>query len=263
MKKLFCLLAFTVTFAAQAQVKITYIANEGVLIESAEKKVIIDALFDKYYDEFHHPSESLLEKMISGEAPYNDVDLLLSTHVHRDHFAPTMAGRFLNGHKETRMVASAQMAKSLAEDYAEGASVTNQVEGIVLDSLIHEREVNGIKVKAFFIKHAGGSRFRKIENMGFVIEIGGKRILHLGDSDMNAERFAALDLKSMNIDIALIPYWSMLEDPGVSIIKNSIQPKHLLAIHFPKVGSPPAEKAIAGNLPDAKILKEVFEEHSY
>lgn len=263
MKNFFILLALLCVFSLNAQVKITYIANEGVLIESKDQKVIIDALFDKYYEPYLHPTEEMLEHMIAGKAPYNDVNLLLSTHIHRDHFAPTVTGRFLKGHPETQLISSAQLAKSVAEDYAEGSAVSNQLEGIVRDTDIHEKEANGVKIKAFFIAHSGGSRTRNIENMGYVVELGGKRILHLGDSDMNPERFAALDLKSMNIDIALVPYWYMADETGVAIINDSIQPKHLLGIHFPKVGSPAAEKSVAENYPDAQILKTVFEEWSY
>ena len=263
MKSLFSLLAFLICFGIHAQVKITYIANEGVLIESADQKVIIDALFDKYYEAYLHPTEDMLENMIAGKAPYNGVDVLLSTHIHRDHFAPTVTGRFLKSHPETQLISSAQLAKSVADDYAEGASVSPQLEGIVRDTQIHEKAANGIKVSAFFINHSGGSRTRSIENMGFVVEVGGKRILHLGDSDMIPERFKELDLKSMDIDIALVPYWYMADETGIGIINDTIQPKHLLGIHFPRVGSPAAEKSIAENYPDAHILKEVFEERSY
>jgi len=263
MKYFFSLTLLFLCLGIQAQVKITYIANEGVLIQSGDQKVIIDALFDKYYDDYLHPSEDLLETMIAGEAPYNNVNLLLSTHVHRDHFAPTVTGRFLKGHPETRLISSAQLAKSLADDYAEGASITAQTEGIVRDEAIHERTVEGIKVHAFFIYHAGGSRTRSIENMGYIVELGGLRILHLGDSDMNPERFAALDLKSLNIDIAMVPYWYMADETGVKIINESIQPKHLLGIHFPILGSDLAKENIAKNFPEAHVLTKVHEERSY
>jgi L-ascorbate metabolism protein UlaG (beta-lactamase superfamily) len=254
------------TFKVQAQkLTITYIANEGVLIESGDKKVMIDALFDKYYEDYLHPTEDMLEKMIAGKAPYDDVDLLLSTHIHRDHFAPTVTGRFLKSHPETKLISSAQLAKSIADDYAEGASVADQVEGIARDTQVHEREVNGMKVTAFFIFHSGSSqpRMRQIENMGYLIEINGTRILHLGDSDMNPERFAALNLQSISVDIALVPYWYMADETGVKIINENIQPKHLLGIHFPKAGSPMALEQISKNFPEAKVLQTVFEKITF
>lgn len=258
----FLVATFCLQLSAQ-ELKITYISNEGVLIQSGDQKVIIDALFDKYYEDYLHPTEDMLENMINGQAPYNDIDLLLSTHIHRDHFAPTVTGRFLKGHPETRLLSSAQLAKSVKDDYAEGSAVAGQIEGIIRDTEIHEREVNGIKVKAFFIYHAGGSRTRSIENMGFLVEVGGKRILHLGDADMNPDRFAELDLKSMDIDIAMVPYWYMADETGIQIINDSIRPKQLLGIHFPKAGSPMALKEIANAFPEAYVLKTVFEERVF
>ncbi|GAB5526736.1 MAG: hypothetical protein Roseis2KO_46080 [Roseivirga sp.] len=260
---LLSLLSIVSVSACSQQLTITYIANEGVLIESAGKKVIIDALFDKYYDAYLFPDEALLEKMISGEAPYNNVDLLLSTHIHRDHFAPTMTGRFLKGHPETKLISSAQLAGSVAEDYADGESLGNQMEGIARDTEIHQQEVNGIKVTAFFIYHSGGSRTRSIENMGFLVDINGTKILHLGDSDMNPDRFKTLDLKSLGVDIALVPYWYMADETGVSIINDYIQPKNLIGIHYPKVGSPMALKEIAKSFPEAKVFQTVFEKAEY
>lgn len=254
---IFCISAFSQSLS------ITYIANEGVLIESQGKKVIIDALFDKFYDDYLHPDEALLEKMISGAAPYNDVNLLLSTHIHRDHFAPTMTGRFLKGHPETKLISSAQLAKSVTDDYAEGASVGKQMEGIVRDTQVHEREVNGIMVRAFFIYHAGGSRTQSIENMGYLVEINGTKILHLGDSDMNPDRFKALDLKSMGVDIAMVPYWYMADEAGIDIVKNLIAPKHLIGIHFPKAGSPLALAEIKKNFPESRVFQKVLEEAEY
>ncbi len=260
---LLSLLSIVSVSALSQQLTITYIANEGVLIESAGKKVIIDALFDKFYDDYLHPDEALLEKMISGDAPYDNVDLLLSTHIHRDHFAPTMTGRFLKGHPETKLISSAQLAKSVTDDYAEGTSLGKQMEGIVRDTQIHEREVNGIKVTAFFIYHAGGSRTRSIENMGYLVDINGTKILHLGDSDMNPDRFKALDLKAMGVDIAMVPYWYMADETGVSIVNDQIQPKNLIGIHFPKAGSPMALEEIAKHFPEARVFKEVFETAKY
>ncbi|MCE7996171.1 MAG: MBL fold metallo-hydrolase [Roseivirga sp.] len=254
---IFCVSAFSQSLS------ITYIANEGVLIESAGKKVIIDALFDKYYDAYLFPDEALLEKMISGKAPYNDVDLMLSTHIHRDHFAPTMTGRFLKGHPETKLISSTQLTQSISKDYAEGKSVAKQLEGITRDEDIHQHEINGLKVSSFFIYHSGGSRTRSIENMGYLVEINGTKILHLGDSDMNPDRFKELDLKSLGVDIAMVPYWYMADEAGTQIIREYIVPKHLIGIHYPKVGSPMALKEIAKNFPEARVFKEVFEKAEY
>lgn len=266
MKTFFSLLFTTFCLYASAQqVRITYIANEGVLIESGSQKVMIDALFDKYYEDYLHPTEDMLEKMIAGRAPYNDIDLLLSTHIHRDHFAPSVTGRFLKRHPETRLISSEQLAKSVTDDYAGGSAVASQVEGIVRDMRVHSREVNGVKVRAFFIFHAGSTdmRTRQIENMGYLVEVGGKKILHLGDSDMLPDRFRQLDLKSMGVDIALVPYWYMADETGVQIINETIKPKQLLGIHFPRAGSPLALKEIAKNFPDAYVFSKVLEEHTF
>ena len=62
------------------QLKVTYIANEGFLISSANKKVLIDALFGSGYSHYLTPSEEIHKKMVNAQPPFNDVDLVLVIH---------------------------------------------------------------------------------------------------------------------------------------------------------------------------------------
>ena len=260
MKRLFLLVLLSGSFHATfSQTQITYVANEGVLIETEGKKVMIDALFDKFYDQYLFPDEALRNNMISGQSPFDQVDLLLTTHMHRDHFEALVTGNFLNAHQESELLSSEQIKNILAEKYSQFSAIAKRVNA-------HERtvetstdEINGIIVHSFFIHHAGGARTADIENMGFVIELEGKRILHVGDADMDLERFSELNLAQFNIDLALIPYWYMMDEAGRQIINEQIKADQLVGIHFPISPSKLALQEIAAHYPEARVFKKAFE----
>ncbi len=63
---------------------ITYVANFGFLIWAGEKKVLVDALFNKSRG---HPG-----LVGDGNAPFDDIDLVLVAHGDRDHFSARAVG---------------------------------------------------------------------------------------------------------------------------------------------------------------------------
>ncbi len=54
---------------------VTYVANEGFLVEAAGKKVLIDALFDAGFDRYLAPTPELLEQLAGARGPFAGVDL--------------------------------------------------------------------------------------------------------------------------------------------------------------------------------------------
>ncbi len=256
------LLSFAAVLNAQ-ELKITYIANEGVLLEAEGKKVLIDALFDDFYEDYLSPEANTIDKMMKSESPFTKVDLVLTTHIHRDHFEVTTTGDFLKNHKESVLLSSNQIKNELTSKYVDFKNIEGRVKSHERGVVTLQDEINGIKVNSFFIYHAGGERTRNIENMGFVVEIGGKRVLHLGDSDMDISRFESLKLAQYNIDIALVPYWYMTSDDGKIILDNELKAKQLIGIHYPKAPSRSALGEIEKQYPKAIVFRKVFETFQY
>lgn len=257
MKAFYALLLILATFSISAQgLKVTYIANEGVLVEGAGKKVLIDALFDDFYKDYLSPSTEVLTQMMQSDSPFDKVDLVLTTHFHRDHFEANLTGNFLTKHQESQLLTSAQVKGELASKYIDYDKIMARVKGHQRGVQTLEDNVNGLKVYSFFINHAGGQRTENIENMGFIIEIGGKRLLHLGDADMNPERFKEVNLSQYNIDVALVPYWYMSSEAGIDIINKHIKAKNLIGIHYPKAPSASALAEIKKNYPEAVVFEK-------
>jgi len=91
---IFC--ALLAVHASAASVKVHYVANVGFLIEAGSKKILIDAPFDDpTIDYCHVPDQAMLDRIGDSVAPFDDLDLILVTHGHRDHFAPGQVLRHL------------------------------------------------------------------------------------------------------------------------------------------------------------------------
>ena len=104
--------------------------------------------------------------------------------------------------------------------------------------------MNGIVVELIGLAH-GGSRHRAVEHLAYIVEIGGRRVLHTGDADLSAETLRAFRLDTARIDVALVPSWFIADDEGRAVVQRWIKPKQVVAIHLPPQGEREARKLSA------------------
>ncbi len=85
-------------------------------------------------------------------------------------------------------------------------------------------KVAGIDFEILGLRHGTG-RHATIQNLGHIIKLGGKKLLHVGDADTSVENFASFNLDKEGIDIALLPDWFILYTEGQPLIRDHIKPK--------------------------------------
>jgi L-ascorbate metabolism protein UlaG (beta-lactamase superfamily) len=220
------------------RVLVTYIANEGVLISSGDKQVLIDGLHRQYKPDYAFPPDELRKSLEFAAPPYDKINLILVTHVHLDHFHPLSVGMHLQNNRNARLVSSEQIAEAVKKDFNGYSTIESRVERVP-----HEWKrkvalnVSGINLKGLGLRHSS-PQFSWIQNLGYVVELDGKKFLHIGDADMTEENFSSLGLVEEKIDVAFVPYWFLLTNAGREIVQKQIQPKHVIAVHVP-----PAEAA--------------------
>ena len=122
--------------------------------------------------------------------------------------------------------------------------------------------LDGVPIK-FLGLHHSGERFKDIQNLGHVIEIGGKKLLHIGDADMTAENFSAFNLPQEKIDIAFIPYWFLISPEGRAFVKEQFNPKQIIAVHIPPNDAEEVIKQLKKDLPDAIAFTKILEERNF
>jgi L-ascorbate metabolism protein UlaG (beta-lactamase superfamily) len=226
---------------------ITYIANEGFLIQIAEKRIMIDAFFGEQALSFCAvPAPEALEQMTKATGDFAKVDLIAVTHNHVDHFHAPLVAEHLLANEHAKFISCEQSTEKLAEQKGYD-SFGDRVIEITPDSLYYQDTlINDIGVRVYRLAHGPYmetdletgltvNRHRFVQNLGFVFEVDGIRIFHCGDSSPRCwDDYEHFHLEREGIDIALLGRGFLASDVGfgIDIIRDFIQPEHIVLMHI-------------------------------
>lgn len=242
---------------------IKYIANEGVLISSGGKTILIDGLHREYKPDYLFPPADLLKSLETAATPYDKINLLLVSHLHLDHFHPQSIGLHLKNNPKAILATSEQIIGEIAKSFADYEKLKSQIKPISHEwKKPVEYNQDGIKVRFLGLRH-GGENFKWIQNFGHLIELNGKKLLHLGDADMTAENFSTFNLSQENIDVAFIPYWFLLSENGRKLVKEQFNPKQIIAAHIPPKEAEEITERFKKDNRDVITFSKLLEERSF
>ncbi len=240
--------AFTV--ATESNLVVTYVSNEGFLITDGGKKILVDALDrDKV-------SPETLALMENAAPPFDGVDLILTTHSHRDHFHAGAVQNHMENNPDAVFVSTEAAVASLRQNIG-----FDEIAERVIPIQLAEREsvqqtVNGIELEIIDLPHGPG---RPEINLGFVITLGEYRLLHMGDTDpgtVDVPFLEVYDLPSKGIDVAFVPHFILLEEDDHPIVLQGIQPQYVIPMHFFHTTPAVDYDLMATYFPDAIILND-------
>ena len=203
-------------------VSITYTGNMGVLISDEKTAVWIDGLHEYYGPEYLNPPDSLIEKAYTKRPPFNNLQWLLFTHYHRDHFSKKLVNHFLQKKSRYKVIGAPQVVDSLLASDAVNAWDKNTE--VFYDNL------SSLRIKAFNIPHTWPQRHAKVQNIAYLVELNGFRILHTGDADTDMDAFTHAGIGL--IDAAIVPEWFINNKSGKQIIEN-LGAKKVIVAHIP------------------------------
>jgi L-ascorbate metabolism protein UlaG (beta-lactamase superfamily) len=245
-----------------ATVEVTYIANEGVLIAAGETQVLIDGLHRPYRSSYPSLPEPYREQIETAQPPFNEIDVVLVSHAHLDHFHAESVARHLRHNARARLVSSEQVVKEI-QSAADFAALSSRVTTITPPLKHREKTVvEGVEVELLGVGHGTG-RHGMVQNLGHIVTLGGKRLLHIGDaSTEDASVFDAFELDRAGIDVAFLPVWFLTSDEGAAIVRERIKPRHIVAIHMP-ADSGRAAAQVRERAPDAVPFTVILEKKFY
>ena len=216
---------------ADSGLAITYIANEGFFVEADGKGVLIDALFREGVRGYQRIDLDLILKLEKAESPFNRTHLILITHLHKDHFDARSVGLHLKNNVFAKAVAGTEITQLLRDQFSEAFMVEDRVLGVTPAwKEARDLMVSGIKVRAMRMRH-GWPKNYPLHHLGFILELGGKKLLHVGDLEIIPENFEPFDLVDEKIDIAFLPYWMLINEEGAAIVNQLVKPKTIIAMH--------------------------------
>ncbi|MCH7779482.1 MAG: MBL fold metallo-hydrolase [Acidobacteria bacterium] len=250
------------------RIEIMYLANEGFLLTSGDHKVLIDGLFREGGDYANLPLE-WRETVETAQPPFDTVDVVLATHHHADHFHALAVCRFLDSNPLAEFVSTRQALDQMRSACDNPAALAGRVQaGLLSDGSSATVVLDELRIESVFLHHGAAS---PVENIGFLIEIGGLTVLHMGDSQATAEDLRAAGLGERSIDLAFVPYWYLIDKRWTPAIEL-LQPGGIVVMHIPPPGSPLLEsfqgwdalvRTIINRFQQAVVFAEPFETRTY
>lgn len=225
---LFILLFINATAQNKKEAVIQYLGNMGVLITVDNNKFLIDALHKDYGPDYLQPDSEIITNIIKNKNEFEDVNLLLTTHVHHDHFNEHLSADFLRNSNSHKTICSQKI-------YDSTKSIIDDFEKIKNQFLVTDNSSGGIRnffegeiiITAYNLPHLNPTRHSQVKNSGYIVEVEGIKFFHVGDADPVLENFSIYNFSEKNIDVAFLPVW-FLTFPD--ILKN-INAKQIVIVH--------------------------------
>ena len=262
------------------ELTVTYVANCGFLIQADDKKVIIDGLLAGIDTRYYHlPSDSVVDLMRGAKEPFDQIDLILVTHAHIDHFDSEVTAEHMVNNSQAILIGSSQVDEKLR-----ATALYPQIESRIqvvptrIDSVV-QLQLAGIHVKSLPSEHspywevdtltgARTNRHAQIEHLEFVIGMAGRVMYHCGDAALNdIERYQSFGFGDTTIDLAMVDWWDARENLSFTqkLIRDVIRPKRVIMMHMfpdrPPRGEPEKQTMVASKviLPDSLMQQWTFD----
>lgn len=246
---------------ASDNVKVTYIANDGVMIEYNGKKVVIDGINRaSNLDGWISPSNNDLMAVENGDPPFDDIDVIMITHPHGDHYATSAVQNYLANHPNTKLIVPTAIENAFS-------AYASQIADFEVDKFERINLVeNGISIDVLHIEHFDqfGNDFSAVESFAYLVELGGKKFLHTGDIDYIDSQLDLFDLLSDNIDVAFIPtFGNLVSAANRDALMTNVNPANIICLHFLISTLTATLNQVSNIYPNADVFTTPFETRAY
>lgn len=233
--------------SAQVAPAVEYLANEGVLVTGGDIAVVIDGLFGEGLPEYPVVPAATRDSLEGAVGRFGEIDVVLVTHRHDDHFDPAAVTRHLDANPEAVLVAPGDVVAAFQPDQLERYGERVQPLDLPPGSYVR-LDMGGFAVEALGLTHA------EIGHVGYRIELPGLTVLHLGDAEPAPADLAAFLEGRPAPEVALVPYWLLSDSTGAAL-SAAIGADCTAAFHLERE-SVDAVARLAEQAPSAAVFDE-------
>ena len=238
----------------EGKIQVTVLFSEGILIQSGDATILIDAFVEARKARGDHEAIQARQDLLVGHPPFSTIQLALVSHAHSEHFHAVTAGTFLKNHPETVLASSAEIMDAIEDEYPGYLEIKHQLEEIRMDKgRMTSFDLPEIQIDFIPLSHEARIFFPE-QVLGHIIHIGGQKILYASDAEMRAENWQPYNLKSQNIDIAMVPFWLFKEEKIRAIIDKFIAPEKVSVVQISPQQRKKEFSDLAREFPDVVFL---------
>lgn len=197
------------------EIRIVYISSSGVMLCCNGRKILIDALHTEAFGFWSGVPDVILEKILRAKAPFNQVELLLFTHNHRDHCSYELVRSMDN--QDIPVISPEKIKKQRKISLYEPEIVFhNELFEITAIETMHMTPYVDIVTPHF----------------SYYIKIGDKKLFFNGDADIKSRKLCDL-VERLDIDVLVINYVEINRLEGLDFIRKKVQPERVILCHLP------------------------------
>ncbi len=262
MRALLILLSLIATDGAVAPapsptVSLIYLANMGVMLEGGGRRVVIDGFHHGALAEYAAVPDALLEPLEQAREPFERLDLMLTTHRHPDHFDAASVASRLATDAGVGYVAATETTDTLVARTRVGAGHP-RVRGVLPPQGGETAVADApLGLTVLDLPH-NPTPSRRVANVGFLVELDGLRLLHVGDADPDAGTFRAHRLAG-RVDVAIVPFWYLTGTDDA--VRQAIGARVWVASHVPPSDTASVRRQVLARIPGAIVLTMPGERH--
>ena len=228
----------------QDALQLRYVANAGMLVTVNGRRFLVDAPIRNGITPYPTSPPDERSRLEGARPPYDNIDAILVTHWHDDHFSAEAVAAHLNASGRTQFVSSPQVV-DLVRAVAPG--LADRFRALLPEpGQSREIRIGAVPVRVLRIRHNPSRRFPD-QHVGFLIG-DSTTVLHVGDADPTADNFGVLR-QLPKIDVALLPFWYVMNGGNRRFVAASIAPRRIVAMHLP----PDEAAGLASDVRDAPI----------
>lgn len=216
-------------------IKITLVANAGVLVEHNGLGFLVDGIHHEEGHPFSPVSELDMHHMRQGAPPFAHLDYLLFTHEHPDHFTPrqvvehlrhrSVKGLFLPDEKQ----GSPDLARLF--EHVRERDIPYRTLGLEPGKTARFALADDLSITAIGTRHMG-PQYETIRNDCYLLALNGMNLLFTGDADHVAGYFENA-LAGVRVDIAFVNPIFYHHPNGQHIINEIFRPREVVIYHMP------------------------------
>ena len=211
------------------EIAIRHTASAGVLIKIGRNCIGVDA-FSRDPNKLYPDTPAGVKAELLEEIEKGSVGALLFTHHHGDHFCLEDTLEALKRNPELVIISTQEVIGQLRQA-APGYGVLHAVSPEETENI--RMQLPGGALEMFNSKHMGEA-YAGAQNLTCMLEVGGKRLVLLGDAWPERELFVRIGVWCAEPDALIVPFPVIGLPSSRRGLANALKPAHILALHLPR-----------------------------